>query len=378
MPIDLLDEQQKLRQIGEIRIGQLVQIGGTDRRGKPRTMPKKLDKFRFTSPSKPLLEEVAKLYGGEVQSWQPANGGPAEWELFSTVDRLPVLVRGRATTEWFELYDGPRCVRKCTGSRDVISGGGCLCDPDGNLGWWDNRPCKPTTRLMVMLQDVPAIGEWLVVSRGRNAAETLPPMARFLAQANGHVPALLGIEERITYPSGDKPPNRFMVPILEVFQAPMELIAGRGSVQALAAAGGAPDRKAIGAGSERPDYVRLAEDAPSADAAVQVYFTAKNAGHLDDELDAALRAIGSAKRKAESPDQAAIATAAAEEVEAEIVEDEDEANRLLSSIAELMPDGWDTSRLNAEFARRNAGVVLASGSVSELREYRDWLKGSAK
>lgn len=371
MPIDLLGEQQKLRQIGEIRIGQLVQIGGTDRRGKPRTMPKKLDKFRFTSPSKPLLEEVAKLYGGEVQAWQPANGGPSEWELFSTVDRLPVLVRGRATSEWFELYDGPRCVRKCTGSREVISAGSCLCDPDGNLGWWDDRPCKPTTRLMVMLQDVPAIGEWLVVSRGRNAAETLPPMARFLAQAQGHVPALLGIEERITYPAGDKPPNRFMVPILEVFQAPLELIAGRGSVQAALAAAGdtVPDRKAIG-GAADPGveaFQALADGAETVPELTELLYKAQGFGHARQGDELFLHFL--ARRKHLEDSEVAVA---------ELVEDDEEKDKLWALSQENAPAGWDLPRLKKEFAARNEGLVPSSASKEQLRLFLDWLKGGAK
>lgn len=321
MPIKLLDAQQDLRKIGEIRIGKVVPIGGTDRRGKPKMRPAKLDKFRFTSASKPLLEEVAKLYGGEVQAWVPANGGPSKWEVFSEVDRVPVLVRGeRATRQWFELNDGPRCVRVCDGETEQRSQKPCLCDPDGDLGWWDERECAPVTRLRLMLRDVPAIGNWLLTSKGRNAAETLPPMAQFLAQTNGYVPALLGIEERITYPEG-KPPNRFMVPILEAYISPMELLAGGGTVTNAIGAGAPVDssRKAIEAG--RPDYVKLAEDALTADATVQVYYAAKNAGHLDDELDAKLREIGSAKRKAEAAAKPVILNATSETVDAEIVDD---------------------------------------------------------
>lgn len=382
MPINLLKEQQKLRQIGEIRLGCVVPVNGTDRRGRPKTMPKKLDKFRFTSPSRPLLEKVALLYGGEVRAWTPQNGGPSEWELFSTVDRLPVLVRGygdsdggSATSEWFELYDGPRCVRKCDGEMEIISGQRCLCDPSGDLGWWDSRPCKPTTRLHVMLRDVQAIGNWLVVSRGRNAAETLPPMARFLANSDGYIPAALGIEERISYPAGDKPPNRFMVPILEVDLAPLELIAGRGAVQAALSSGEAagPERKAIAAGSERPDYEKLAQDAPSADAAIQVYQAAERAGHLDEVLKAKLVAVGKAKRASESSAKpVGTATPEEEPAEAELVESSPEADRLWGLVVENTPD-WTDERRKKEFAGRNEGLVPSSASEQQLGAFLQWL-----
>jgi Recombination directionality factor-like len=386
MPIELLRDQQDLRQLGEIRIGHRIPLEGKDRNGNPKSRPAKLDKFRLTSPSKPLLEKVAKLYGGEVKPWQPGNGGPMEWEVFTNVDRLPVLVRGyrndeggSASTEWFEHYDGKRLARKCDSVTEKLSGKPCLCDPDRELGWWDGRLCKPTTRLKVMLKDVPAIGNWLIISHGRNAAETLPPMARLLARADGYIPASLGIEERITYPAGDKPPNRFMVPILEVDLEPMELMSGGGTA-AIGGSGHAAvtsGQKAIEAGRQVPDYKVLLKQANTVEAVRELWRQAGEAGDLDPGLKDLMMA-----RSAElAPPAVENATAGDEPVDAEIVsegDDPEELDRAYAAVIENRPGEWDMLRLNAEFAQRNGGVTLKSGTVAELRTFLEWLKGGAR
>jgi hypothetical protein len=58
MPI--LDIQKRARELGRIRLGQVV----VSANGK--TRPEKIDRFRFTSYSRELLDQVAALYGGQV------------------------------------------------------------------------------------------------------------------------------------------------------------------------------------------------------------------------------------------------------------------------------------------------------------------------
>jgi len=330
MPIGLLRDQRRLRQLGEIRIGYRIPLEGVDRNGKPKSRPAKLDKFRLTSPSKPLLEKVAALYGGEVKPWQPGNGDPAEFEVFTSVDRLPVLVRGygndddeeeggSASSEWFEHWEGRRMKRRCDGELERVSCGPCLCDPKGQIGWWGQRLCKPTTRLNVMLRDVPAVGNWLVISHGRNAAEKLPTMARLLARSDGYIPAALGIEEQITYPEG-KPPNRFMVPILEVDLTPLELFTGQVSVGAIgqrqqaAVTGG---QKALEAGRQVPDYKALLEKASTVDEVRELWREAGDAG----DLSPAIKGLMMARSAELAPPIVENAAAEDEPVDAEIVED---------------------------------------------------------
>ena len=380
MPIDILPRQQTLVKLGVIHIGCVVPAKGTDRNGKPKTMPKKLDKFRLTSPSKRVLTEVAALYGGTVQPWTPANGGPSGFEVFTETDLLPVLVRGNggnedegsATSEWFEHYEGSRLKRKCTGSVEKLSNGKCLCDPNGILDWWDERLCKPTTRLSVMLRDLPAIGNWLIASKGRNTAQTLPPMARFLAQSDGYIPAFLGIEERISYPD-EKTVHRFMVPVLHVELAPLELIAGNGAAAALnahrtAAVGGA-GLKEIGPGSDPGvEYYRAQADAAeSVPELTRSLHAAQSHGHAaqGDEL---FQHYVARRKQLEEADVAV----------AEVVEDNEAKDRLWALCIENAPTDWDAQQLKLEFAKRNEGLSPFSASEQQLRDFLNSLTGGAR
>lgn len=228
MPI--IDLQRRMRQLGEIRLGHVVPTAN----GK--TRPAKLDKFRFTSPSRDILTAVAELYGGEVKPWTPANGGPSEYEVYSQANRLPVLIPPKdAVSQWYELYAGSKCVRRCDGQTEHKSDRPCMCDPD-------NRECAMTTRVNVMLRDVPALGQWLLISKGYYAAVTLPPAAELLSQAGGYVAGWLGMEEKTAIVK-DKL-ARFKVPTLDVEITPAALMAGQitGGPQEVASG---PDRKSV-------------------------------------------------------------------------------------------------------------------------------------
>lgn len=382
MPISILEKQQRLRQLGEIRIGHTVKLEGTDRRGQQKTRPAKLNKFRFTSPSKPLLEKVASLYGGTVKAWQPQNGGPAEWELFSDASSLPVLVPPQSTSQWFELYQGPKCVRRCDGVTEFKSDRKCVCDPRGVLDWFDARECAVTTRLNVMLRDVPAIGLWLLTSHGKNAAVELPPLAQFLAATEGYVAGSLGIEERVTYPL-EGPANRFMVPILEVDETPVALLPGGSGPQSLAGSGRRAlesGPKAIEAGSAPsakddpgPEYWKArADSATTLEALTTVLLAAQDVDRAKEGDPLFLHFV--ARRKEIEESEVAVA---------EIVEDgerpDDPAlDELWFQVTENAPSEWGTDRLAQEFARYTDGTLPVSATAGQMRAFLAHLQsGSA-
>ncbi|CAM5718822.1 hypothetical protein [Streptomyces fumanus] len=389
MPI--IDLQRRMRQLGEIRIGHVVPTGKTRRDGKPGTRPAKLDKFRFTSPSREILTAVAELYGGEVQPWTPANGGPAEFEVYSTTNRLPVLIPPRdAVSQWYELYAGSKCQRRCDGVTEMKSDRPCLCDPD-------NRDCAMTTRVNVMLRDVPALGQWLLVSKGYYAAVTLPPAAELLAQAGGYVAGWLGMEERSAIVK-DKP-ARFMVPTLDVEITPAALMAGQITGGAPAVASG-PERVAITSG--RPDYAALAAVATSAEEVGKLWKQAVDSRHMDDDLAKVLKARGEALRAKQAsaasgdsgphPDDverqlnpadygdAPPPPAPDEEgvYEAEVVDAPDPAAAeamWFQIMAAAGPRNMTTAQLETAFAQRHGGLHPSSASVAQLEAFLTALKG---
>lgn len=338
MPIEILNLQQQLRKIGEIHIGELVKLDGTDRNGKQKTRPGKLKQFRFTSRSRSLLEKVGALYGGEPKPWTPANDGPSGFELYSNADEVPVLIRRNAVEQWFELYEGRRCVRKCDGTKEKLRGRPCMCDPDGALGWFDDRECDPYTRLRVMLRDLAAIGEWQLTSKGRNAAVEIPPLARIVAAADGYVSARLSMEPREVFPLTG-PSYKFMVPILHVDVTPLELLSGGGSVAARG--GGQP---AIGPGGRKaleaapmarvdpgPEFWKAqADSAPTVDALTAVLFRAQAVGRAQGGDDLYRHFL----TRREALEQAAVEAEAAAQAAAEAGDDIEDA--------EVLDDGSDT------------------------------------
>ncbi|GGQ38320.1 hypothetical protein ACFFKE_32195 [Streptomyces mutabilis] len=385
MPI--LDLQRRMRQLGEIRLGHVVPT----RNGK--TRPAKLDKFRFTSPSREILTEVANLYGGEVKPWTPANGGPSEFEVYSQANRLPVLIPPKdAVSQWYELYAGSKCQRRCDGVTEHKSDRPCMCDPD-------NRDCAMTTRVNVMLRDVPALGQWLLISKGYYAAVTLPPAAELLSQAGGYVAGWLGMEEKTAIVNDQL--ARFKVPTLDVEITPAALMAGQITGAPAAVASG-PERAAIEAapanasGPQRDFLVETKEAATQADA-LAVFQAAKQAGASPAYLEQ-LKAIGLAKPAAPSqsgadqphPDDterqlnpADYGDADQEQIDefvhdVEIVEDAPDPAAAEAMWFRIMaaagPRGLTTEQLETAFARQHGGLHPSSASLGQLETFLAALK----
>jgi hypothetical protein len=370
MPI--LDLQRRMRQLGEIRIGHAVDTGRVNKYGKKIVRPVKLDKFRFTSASKPILEQVAALYGGTVQPWTPANGGPSEYEVYSTADRLPVVIPPQnAVSQWYELFKGSKCIRRCDGVTEHKSDRPCVCDPV-------NRECSITTRVNVMLRDVPALGQWLLVSKGYYAAVELPPAAELLAQAGGYVQGWLGMEEKVV--QRDDGPARFMVPTLDVEISPAALMAGQIKGQAVAldtptvrpAIESAP--AAVPAGPPK-DFLALAQAAPTEAAFTAVCVEAETAGAPADYLRQ-LAAIGDAKRAAANNNHGAASTGTEVEViEPEIVNDQDPTEVWQQIVAAAGTRGWTLDETDERFAEFSGGTMPGSASIEEYRRFLNYLRG---
>lgn len=280
MPI--LSLQMRMRQLGEIRIGHVVATAN----GK--TRPAKLDKFRFTSPSQAILTSVAESYGGTVQPWTPANGGPQEFEIYSESNRLPVIIPPMAVTQWFERFQGSKCVARCDGVTEMKSDSPCKCDPEA-------RACSITTRLNVMLRDVPPVGLWLLSTHGYYAATELPPVADLLSRGNGHVAGWLAVEERRIVrekAGGGTETIRFMVPTLDIDLSPAQILSGSGGVgpqqiESATHTSSLPPHLAIEAKAPTAQmFADTALGATDADTLREIYREANAANLLDEQVTA--------------------------------------------------------------------------------------------
>lgn len=205
--------QKQWRELGRIRMGHQV----TTKSGK--RAPSKLETFRLTSPSRDLIDRAASVYGGQVKAWE------GQWEVVTKTDSLDIIVPpGQSISQWYELWKGGGCARRCDGITEVLTDQPCLCaeqypDIPGRIDAAKvGGACKATTRLNVMLPKLPDIGVWRLESHGYYAAVEMSGTAELLmiATAQGRVlPARLRLDQRQVKRIGQVT-KQFAVPVLEV------------------------------------------------------------------------------------------------------------------------------------------------------------------
>lgn len=225
MPI--VDLQRRLVELGRIRTGDQVEF--RDAAGRTRRRPRRLETFRLTSPRRDLVEEAARLYGGVARAWGE------QWEVTVTAPTVPIMLPpGEVVSQWMEMWSGGGIVRRCDGVREVIGDGPCLCPADPaerrELAA-RGEACKPTTRINVILPDLPGLGVWRLDSTGWYAAVELAGAAEYLSMATsvGHrIPAHLRIVTRTVKRPGPSGPvtRTFTVPTIDIAVRPADLLAG--------------------------------------------------------------------------------------------------------------------------------------------------------
>lgn len=175
-------------ELGRIRTGQRVlNKAGTT------LIPSKLDSFRFTSPAEHLIKAIAALYGGEVKPFTGEGVVGRQFEVITDVSSIPVYLTRQKIDPFYEQWKGGVCVRRCDGERDLIHGNPCDCArTDEGLP----SGCKPTTRINMMLAEVPGIGQWRLESHGIYAAMELSQLAFLVEKAPAPIPARLILEAR--------------------------------------------------------------------------------------------------------------------------------------------------------------------------------------
>ena len=213
MPI--LTLQRQMRELGRIRTGNQV----ASRNGR---RPNKLETFRLTSESRELIEAAAVAFGGVVTPWD--NNGSAEFEVITTRAAVDIVVPpGQPVSQWYEHWSAAGRLRRCVLDLTARS-------LDERLALAkEGEACKATTRLNVILPDLPDLGVWRLESHGYYAAVELAGAAEILAMASATgrlIPARLRLEQREKKIPG-KPTNKYAVPIIEFVDTtiPYHLIA---------------------------------------------------------------------------------------------------------------------------------------------------------
>lgn len=197
--------RRQLPQAGRIRLGKK---GGKQGR-------QAIDRFRFTSPERRLLEPVAELYGGQVTTFSDAKSGD-RYELMSEATEINVILPVDPLTESYELWSGERGLeRRCDGVDCTVlvrTGDGyepqqedCLCARAGAL------KCKYKLRLSMLIPEVESLGVWRLDTSSEHARQEIPTVVETIEnlQGRGFYTAVLRLEQRTA------PGKRFNVPVLD-------------------------------------------------------------------------------------------------------------------------------------------------------------------
>ncbi len=180
---NLIERQRRLYEVGIIRIGEKRTMQRGD---KEIIYPTSRDTFKLTSSNYAILEQAQKAYGGVLQPWA---GHAGEFELLTEKSTIKAIFSTKpegdqgdmqSLSQWWELWGGNTCNRRCDGctatvwkdmgrrnaKKEVVLDQAkvpCLCDhesPNFRDLQKTGKACKLTSRLSVILPDVPAMGLW--------------------------------------------------------------------------------------------------------------------------------------------------------------------------------------------------------------------------
>lgn len=267
--------QRRVREVGRLRIG--AQIASSNGRKRPA----KLETFRFTSRDRRAVEAAAALYGGDVQPWS-APDGVEQWEVISKAAELSVIVppTDMAWSQWLETWSAAGCAKRCDGLRDVLRDVACDCDPD-------NRECRITTRLSLMIPELPGTGLWRFESHGYYAGSELGGVVELLQQAaqrNAILPARLRLDQRSVKrldPKGKPVTMRFVVPVLDVDMNLHALAAHQPAPDALSELPSRPSWSSVPELPEAP-YVSVSDQLDEVEAERPSKRTSRSAAQIPD------------------------------------------------------------------------------------------------
>ena len=222
----LTENYSRIPEHGRIRLG--MQDEG-------RGFPKSLDTFRFTSPDKDAIENIAEIYGGSTKIWNNKKATPQnQWQVITEASDVRVFLPPNSIDVWYEEWSGGGLLRRCDGIEaqvqsqtpdgtdiDIVP---CVCSPMVDKG--GSMLCDPHTRLNIILPDVRFGGTWRIESKGWSASRELPAMINLIysMQDKGMTVARLSLEKRKKI-SGGKTRN-YVVPKLSVDSSPVEIMSG--------------------------------------------------------------------------------------------------------------------------------------------------------
>ncbi|MGW2708653.1 recombination directionality factor [Streptomyces sp. NPDC001356] len=296
--------QRQAAELGRIRTG----YSRPHEDPKRKRVPMKSQTFILSSHSRDYVERAAELYGGTVEPWTPQGQNVEQFRVVTEARELrAILPAGDPLSQSYEMWSGGGCVRRCDGEFERIKREPCVCLARYGEDWHERKAdevCRPTTRIGVMLPDLPDIGVWRLETKSYYAADAMAGGLDTVLQATGGkgmMPVRMWIEQRTAVRNGKT--KRFQV-VMMVPSLPTLRQALSGPISTAAALDPSSlDRRAIAAAPVEPvDYRQLARECRNADDVIKVWHRARAEGHADDvALRDDLQAIASDIAKGVDP-----------------------------------------------------------------------------
>lgn len=350
----ILTLQRQARELGRLRTGYTDTSGAKSR-------PVRSNTWILTSHSEDYIRAAAIEFGGTVEKWQPLGSGAAQWRVITEQVAIDAIMPpGDPLSQTNEMWSGGGCQRRCDGITEQLSDSPCLCLAQHGDAWHE-RPkgtvCAATTRLNVILPDMPDVGIYRVETHSFYAANEIAATVDLIRNATGGnaaVPIRLRIEQRQRVANGQT--KKFPVVVVELRGATAGQILG-GQIPGITAR----EQTALG-GSTVPaieaapviDWDELIHAATTRDELMHIRGQAMDAGADGARIDRALAA------RAESLRLTATGPPAVEV----------DPNRLWMQIMAEAPDGWTSSDVEIDF-EKFTNVEAAAATGGDMQRYID-------
>jgi hypothetical protein len=303
--------QKQARELGRLRTG--YSIPSDDPKKRPR--PVKSKTWVLSSHAEHYVSAAAEAWGGKVERWQPQGSGAPQFRVITEAELIEaILPPGDPLSQANEMWNKGGCVRRCDGAIEQISRHPCLCLAEHGPEWHllrqdlytKDKVCAATSRLNVVLPDMPDVGVWRVETHSWYAANELAGTVDMVLSGTGGkglVPVTLRIEPRTRVAGGQT--KHFPVVVVEI-RGVTTRQALTGPLPTAVALDPTGTRAVAAIEAPRPDYLADADGALTVDDVQDVYRAAFAAGHLTDDLIAALKvradAIKTESQKDPEPD----------------------------------------------------------------------------
>lgn len=198
--------QRQARELGRLRTG--YSIPNED--PKKRARPVRSQTWIISSHAEHYVQAAAEVWGGNVEPWQPQGNGAAQWRVVTDAVSLDaILPPGDPLSQAYEAWSAGGAQRRCDGMTETLSDSPCICRAQWGDNFHDTAPrdqaCKVTTRLNVILPEMPDIGAWRVETHSFYSANEMAAAVDVLKGSIGAdalIPVRLRIEQRTRVAKG--------------------------------------------------------------------------------------------------------------------------------------------------------------------------------